>query len=75
MAKQDIDAADSCCEGNKQVKNAANRKIALNLFLFVMPLLVLVYSQDILTKVLLGFYEIVLLYNFIRDKVSPDPVY
>jgi len=43
----------------------------LTTFLFIMPLLIIAYTTDFFTKVLLFFYEAVLLYNFIRDK-SPE---
>lgn len=59
-------------ENNKDNGNDQNRKIALTLFLFLLPALVIAYTQEFITKLLLFCYLGVLLINFIRDKTSSD---
>jgi len=50
--------------------NPKVRKIILTLFLFLLPLLVIAFTEELMTKILLFFYEGVLLQNFIRDKIN-----
>jgi len=46
----------------------AKRKPVLTIFLFLMPILLLAYTSDFITKIALFFYEAVLLENYIMDR-------
>jgi len=48
------------------------RKYILTLFLFLLPILVIAFTQELMTKIFLLCYEGVLLANFIRDKLNVD---
>jgi len=48
------------------------RQYVLTLFLFLLPLLVIAFTQELITKWVLFFYEAVLLANFIRDKLGVE---
>ena len=58
---------------NKKAKqDPVVRQYELTLFLFLLPLLVIAFTQELITKWVLFFYEAVLLANFIRDKLEID---
>jgi len=58
---------------NKKVKaDPVTRQYMLTLFLLLVPILIIAFTQELITKVLLFFYEGVLLANFIRDKLDAD---
>jgi hypothetical protein len=44
------------------------QKAVLTLFLFLLPILLMAYSNDFITKIALFFYEAVLLQNYIMDR-------
>jgi hypothetical protein len=44
------------------------QKDVLTLFLFLVPILLMAYTQEIFTKIGLFFYEAVLLQNYITDQ-------
>jgi len=50
-----------------KTSNPKVKKTMLTLFLFLLPLLVIAFTQEFVTKVLLFFYEAILLKNFIED--------
>jgi len=56
----------------KVKKDPVLRQYVLTLFLFLLPLLVIAFTQELITKWTLFFYEAVLLANFIRDKMELD---
>jgi len=58
-------------KNDKEVKpDPVVRQYVLTLFLFLLPLLVIAFTQELITKWVLFFYEAVLLANFIRDKME-----
>jgi len=66
MAKEKI-------TNKKKVKSdPVLRQYMLTLFLFLLPILVIAFTQELMTKILLLCYEGVLLSNFIRDKLNID---
>ena len=71
MAKKK-DTIEIIEEEDKSKVNANEKKTVLTLFLFLLPVLVMAYTQEFFTKLLLFFYLGVLLVNFIRDKTSTD---
>ena len=73
MAKKNKPEIEIIEEDNKKDKdNGSARKTVLTLFLFVLPMLVIAYTNEFITKALLFCYLAVLLSNFIRDKSSTD---
>lgn len=68
-AKQEIEIIE---EVNNGKDNNASKKVVLTLFLFLVPALVMAYTQEFFTKFLLFFYLGVLLTNFIRDKSTSE---
>ena len=61
-------------EESEEIKkvDTTEKKTVLTLFLFLLPVLVMAYTQEFFTKLLLFFYLGVLLVNFIRDKSTSD---
>jgi len=49
-----------------------SKKVVLTLFLLLLPVLIISFTQELMTKGLLFFYEAVLLRNFIIDKMKPE---
>jgi len=56
---------------NEQVDIATSRKVILTLFIFLLPILIIAFTEELITKILLFFYEAVLLRNFVIDKTKP----
>jgi len=48
----------------------ASRKVILTLFILLLPILIMAFTEELITKILLFFYEAVLLRNFIIDKTK-----
>ena len=62
-------------QADEKVKNEVNptiKKTILTLFLFLLPLVVMAFTQEMITKILLFCYLAVLLGNFISDKFSVE---
>jgi hypothetical protein len=70
--KQNIEIIEEESENTKKQPNGTLRKTTMTLFLFLVPLLILAYTQDFITKCLLFFYLAVLLKNFISDKMQSE---
>lgn len=71
MAKKK-DTIEIIEEESKGKDNTTDKKIVLTLFLFLLPVVIMAYTQEFFTKFLLFCYLGVLLVNFIRDKTSTD---
>ena len=69
--KQDLEIIEEEGEENKK-DNTKDKKTVLTLFLFLLPVLIMAYTQEFVTKFLLFCYLGILLVNFIRDKASSD---
>ena len=60
-------------KNNKKVEtDPVKRQYMLTLFLLLVPVLIIAFTNELITKILLFFYEGVLLANFIRDKLEAD---
>ena len=68
MAKEKLNKSNK----EKDNINPKTKKMILTLFLFLLPLLILAFTKEFVTKVLLFFYLAVLLKNFISDKTKPE---
>ena len=68
--KQTIELIEE--EKKESRSNGKLKKSILTLFLFLLPLLVIAYTNEFITKILLFFYLAVLLNNFIRDSVGSE---
>lgn len=49
-------------------KDKPKQKAVLTLFLFLLPILLMAYTNDFIVKIALFFYEAVLLQNYIMDR-------
>ena len=67
MAKKQINKKNE----DNSIDMAKAKKEMLTLFLFLLPILLIAFTEELITKVLLFFFEAVLLRNFIADKVQP----
>lgn len=52
----------------KKKSSRPMQKEVLTLFLFLLPILLMAYTQEMFTKIALFFYEAVLLQNYIVDQ-------
>ena len=68
--KQEIEIIEE--DQNKENGKFKDKKPILTLFLFLLPILILAYTPDIITKWLLFFYLAVLLKNFIDDRSASN---
>jgi hypothetical protein len=64
-SKQDIEIIE---EENKKQMDPKAKKTILTLFLFLLPLLVIAFTNELFTKWMLFFYLAVLLKNFIDSR-------
>lgn len=57
---------------NKAKADPIVKQYMLTLFIFLLPLLIIAFTEEFITKILLFCYEGILLSNFIRDKLNAD---
>ena len=70
--KQEIEILEEKEDSKEKKVDPKAKKTILTLFLFLLPILIMAYTPDYITKWLLFFYLAVLLKNFIDSKNETD---